>query len=157
MRTLTRVFCLTLILIFMADAESPGNVAHSSADRMFDQYGDICWEDEKARLDNFAIQLMHEPNSIGYIVVYDGRRACRGEAIARAIRAKKYVVEYRKVDWDKVVWRFGGYREELATELQPILRGRPEWAVGPTVRPEEVIFIGECKGRIRPDKRCIPI
>ena len=30
-----------------------------------DKYGNIAWEDEKARLDNFAIQLMHDPNEIG--------------------------------------------------------------------------------------------
>jgi hypothetical protein len=31
----------------------------------FDEYGNIAWGDEKARLDNFAIQLMNSTNDIG--------------------------------------------------------------------------------------------
>ena len=52
-----------------------------------DKYGNIAWDDEKARLDNFAIQLMHDPNQIGYLYVRSGRVSCRGEAQARAVRA----------------------------------------------------------------------
>ena len=55
----------------------------------FDSYGDISWEDEKAHLDNFAIALQHDPDSIGYIIVYAGRRACVGESKDRTLRAKE--------------------------------------------------------------------
>src|SRR6266508_3752593 len=41
----------------------------------FDSYGAISWELEKAHLDNFAIALQHDPDSIGYIIVYAGRPA----------------------------------------------------------------------------------
>src|SRR5687767_10925665 len=41
----------------------------------FDEHGDIRFSDEKARLDNFAIQLLNQKDSVGYIVVYAGQRA----------------------------------------------------------------------------------
>ena len=45
-----------------------------------DDYGDIRWSDEKARLDNFGIQLSNEKDSVGYIIVYAGQKATIGEA-----------------------------------------------------------------------------
>jgi len=88
----------------------------------FDQYGAISWEDEKARLDNFAIQLQNDEKLIGYVLVFDAVGGCPGEAQARAIRAKKYVVEYRGVAWNRVIWRREGYLEGLSTKLQPAPR-----------------------------------
>jgi hypothetical protein len=38
--------------------------------RKFDEYGNIRFNDEKARLDNYAIQLQNEPGSQGTIIVY---------------------------------------------------------------------------------------
>jgi len=80
-----------------------GAAGHVTPNRAFDEYGPICWENEKARLDNFAIGLLNMPDTtLGHIIVYDGKRACRGEAITRAIRAKKYLVEFRNLCclWD---------------------------------------------------------
>src|ERR1044072_8809645 len=85
-----------------------------SAQHHFD-YGAISWEDEKARLDNYAVQLQHEKDLIGYIFVFAGNGGCPGEAQARAIRAKRYIVEHRGVPWDRVVWRVEGYRQDLTT------------------------------------------
>src|SRR5213076_974309 len=50
--------------------------------RKFDEYYDIARNDEKARLDNFAIQLQTEPGSQGYIIVYPSRRAKPNDAQA---------------------------------------------------------------------------
>src|SRR5687767_11802488 len=63
----------------------------------FDSYGNICLEDEKARLDNLAIYLQKEPDRLGYIIVYAGHTSCAGEVQARAGRAKKWVVESRGI------------------------------------------------------------
>ena len=89
---------------------------------VFDEYGEIAWEDEKARLDNFAIQLQQEPELIGYVLIYDAAGGCAGEAQARAIRAKRYVVEYRGVAWNRVIWRQEGYQSDIHTVLQPVTR-----------------------------------
>ena len=91
-------------------------------DQLFDHYGLIRWEFEKARLDNFSIQLMNDPQSIGYIFVHDGNNVCRGEAQARAVRAKRYVVEHRGVPWNRVIWRLEGYKGEFEIYLQPVER-----------------------------------
>jgi hypothetical protein len=88
----------------------------------FDQYGRINWEAEEARLDNFAIQLLNDPDSVGYIFIYDGNDLCDGEAQARAIRAKTYLVERRGIPWNRVIWRHDGYREQFMVALQPVSR-----------------------------------
>jgi hypothetical protein len=113
--------------------------------RMFDSYGDLSWEYEKAHLDNFAIALQHNPDSIGYIIVYAGRRACVGEGKDRALRAKRYVVETRGIQKERIKWIDGGYREELTVILQPAPRGAPEPTASPTIKPSEVQLVKNCK------------
>ena len=83
----------------------------------FDQYGAIDWENEMARLDNFAIQLQNWGAAVGYIVVFDVDRGCPGEAKARAVRAKRYIVEHRRIPWNRVIWRVDGYQREIYTIL----------------------------------------
>ena len=85
--------------------------------RKFDEYGRIAWADEKARLDNFAIQLTKEANSVGYILVFNAPTMCAGEAQARAIRAKRYLVEHRRIPWTKVIWKEEGYSDDVQTTL----------------------------------------
>jgi hypothetical protein len=82
-----------------------------------DQYGTIAWENEKARLDNFAIAIQNYPKALGYIVIFDEDGGCEGEAKARAIRAKRYVVEHRGIPWNRVIWRVEGYQREIYTTL----------------------------------------
>ena len=83
----------------------------------FDQYSTIAWENEMARLDNFAIQIQNWVPSVGYIVIFDEAGGCPGEAKARAIRAKRYIVEHRGVPWNRVIWRVDGYQSEIYTTL----------------------------------------
>lgn len=83
----------------------------------FDSYGTLRWEDEKARLDNFAIQLQNYLKALGFILVYDKQGGCPGEAQARAIRAKRYIVEHRGVRWNQVIWRPEGYSSDVQTTL----------------------------------------
>ncbi len=81
------------------------NGAPSLPTTPFDQYGAISWEDERARLDNFAIEVQSDEKLIGYILVFDAIGGCSGEAQAQAIRAKRYVVEHRHIAWNRVIWR----------------------------------------------------
>ena len=123
------------------------------SDQWFDSYGNISWEDEKAHLDNFAIALRQDPNLIGYIIVYAGRRACVGEARDRALRAKKYVVETRGITESRLKWIDGGYREELTVILQPVPIGAPELTASPTLKPSDVRIIKNCKPKGTKRKR----
>ncbi len=119
----------------------------SAADQWFDSYGNLSWDEEKAHLDNLAITLQHDSNLIGYLIVYAGRRACSGEAKDRALRAKKYMVETRGIEENRIKWIDGGYREELIVFLQPIPRGAPELTAASTVKPSDVKIIKNCKPR----------
>src|SRR5437764_13577164 len=89
--------------------------------RDFDEFGDLKCEDEYARLDNFAIQLQHEPQAKGVIIFYGGRifrgkLPRRGDATARAARLKPYLVQRRGIK-NQVVVIDGGYAEEWHVEL----------------------------------------
>ncbi len=97
-------------------------------DSPFDSYGNICFEDEKARLDNFAIALQQNPKWIGYIVVYAGNESCAGEAQYRANRAKRWVVR-RGVAAQRVIVKNGGYRTDVTTQLQPWPTDKPPYEI----------------------------
>jgi hypothetical protein len=91
--------------------------------RKFDEYYDIARNDEKARLDNFAIQLQQEPGSQGYILVYPSRRAKSGDAQARAQRISDYLVNSRGIDTHRVVIVMGPQREDWLFELWVVPEG----------------------------------
>ena len=84
---------------------------------MTDYYPPIRLNDEKARLDNFAIQLQNEPSAKGYIIVYGGRRATAAEKQKRIKRAQDYLTLTRGIDASRIVTMEGGQREETTTEL----------------------------------------
>lgn len=111
--------------------------------RKFDEYGDIAFEDEKARLDNFAIPLKEEPRSLGYILAYAGRRARVNEARARLERAKNYLVNERGIEAERIVLIDGGHREELTVELWPLPSDAPPITpdTSTTIDPREVEII----------------
>ena len=70
---------------------------------VFDAYRDIRFNDEKARLDNFAIWLLSEPSWTGYYVSYSGS-TCYGDLFNdpirdfRAKRSRNYLTETRQLD-----------------------------------------------------------
>ena len=84
---------------------------------LVDRYTNIPRDDEKARLDNFAIQLQNEPSAKGYIVVYGGPRTNSAEKQKRIKRAQDYLVSTRGIDASRIVTMDGGSRDELAVEL----------------------------------------
>jgi hypothetical protein len=86
----------------------------------FDEYGNIKFNDEKARLDNYAIQLQNQPGSTGYIIAYG---SCAGEAQARADRAKNYLVNTRGIDAGRIVTVDGGCRSDLTVQLWVVPTG----------------------------------
>src|SRR5207302_9081239 len=86
----------------------------------FDEYGNIRFNDEKARLDNFAIQLQNEPTAQGYIIAYG---TCDAEGQNRANRAKDYLVNTRGIDGGRIVVVDGGCMPELKVELWVVSSG----------------------------------
>lgn len=93
--------------------------------RKFDEYYDIARNDEKARLDNYAIQLQSEPGSQGYVIVYPSRRAKSDDAQARAQRISDYLVNSRGIDSHRFVITMGPAREDWLVELWVVPEGAP--------------------------------
>jgi hypothetical protein len=102
----------------------------------FDEYGNIRIGDEKARLDNFVIQLQNEPELVAYVVVYGGRRGRRNEARLRAERAVNYLTSTRGLEPERAQAVDGGLRQSLHVELWVTTRGGPAPAPAPTVAPK---------------------
>jgi hypothetical protein len=140
--------CLGAIFL-LTPMTSPGHFKPAPIS-LFDEYGEIPWEDEKARLDNFAIQLQQSSDLIGYVLVYDAVGGCAGEAQARAVRAKRYVVDVRGVPWNKVIWRQEGYQSDIHTVLQPVNKNviLPRPFLGPTVPAIDGAASKVCRAKI---------
>jgi hypothetical protein len=116
--------------------------------RKFDEYGNIRFNDEKARLDNYAIQLQNEPGSTATIIVYG---SCAGEAQQRGDRAKDYLVNTRGIEAGRITVVDGGCRADLTVQLWVV----PQGAAAPTVDTSGAIEpCPECrKGRGRAPRR----
>ena len=85
--------------------------------RKFDEYYDIARNDEKARLDNYAIQLQSEPGSQGLIFVYPSSKARPNEAQARAKRISDYLVNSRGIDASRFTVTMEAAGEDWLFEL----------------------------------------
>ncbi|HEX8285682.1 MAG TPA: hypothetical protein VF588_20165 [Pyrinomonadaceae bacterium] len=83
----------------------------------FDEIGEIQRDDEKARLDVFAIELQNSPGAQGYIIGYGGRNRRYGTGAQRAQRARDYVVTTRGIEGSRIITLEGSARESGATEL----------------------------------------
>jgi hypothetical protein len=115
--------------------------------RKFDEYADLAFNDEKARLDNFAIQLQQEPGTQGYYVIFG---SCDGEADQRSGRAVDYLVSNRGIDRSRITVVNGGCREQLTVELWL----RPTGAAEPVpTNSASVDPCPECRNRPRPRNR----
>ena len=116
----------------------------------FDRYGDIKFEDEKARLDNFAIQLMEHSPAVGIILVSAGKRTYHNEARERLDRAKSYLVNVREIDPNRIVTVDCGFDSELRTTFYILPPGIvPPGCVNDKIPLSEVKFT---KPRPKPRK-----
>ncbi len=115
--------------------------------RKFDEYADLTFNDEKARLDNLAIQLQQEPGSQAYYVIFG---SCDTEGAARSTRAVDYLVNNRGIDRGRITVVDGGCRETLTVELWicPTGAGAPAATNSATVDP-----CPACKRKPAPRRR----
>ena len=107
-----------------------------------DSYGDIDFENEKARLDNFAIQVLNTQGSGGLIQMSAGQVTFKGEAAYRLDRAKSYLVGFRKIDPSRIITADCGFTTELTTTLWVVPPGAtlPECNIFGQIPPSEVKF-----------------
>ena len=86
--------------------------------RKFDEFPDISRNDEKARLDNFGVDLQNDPTATAYVVVYGGRRSARADDVQkRQAGILDYLVNSRGIDARRIVTVVGGARDDMMVEL----------------------------------------
>ena len=112
----------------------------------FDEWTSLPLRDEKTRLDNLAIHWHQSPRLVIHIVIYAGKQACDGEAEARWVRMRDWLVRKRRVPADKITWADGGYREEptVTCWLWPPELGKAPEPVD-TLKRSEIKVIKGCR------------
>lgn len=85
--------------------------------RKFDEFPDIARNDEKARLDNFAIELQNDPTATAYVIVYPGKKSKRGDIQLHSSRIVDYLVHSRGLDERRIVTLVGAPRDQLHIDL----------------------------------------
>jgi hypothetical protein len=85
--------------------------------RKFDEFPDIARNDEKARLDNYGIELQNDPNSTAYVIVYPAQKGRPGDVQKHTTRIVDYLINSRGIDARRFVTLVGPPRPELLVEL----------------------------------------
>ncbi len=96
--------------------------------RRFDEFPSVAFDEDKARLDNLAIELQNTPDATGYMIVYGGKNSRIGQADRLGARALDYLVNTRQIDSRRIVVMNGGYRETDYYEF---------WLVPPGAEPPQ--------------------
>jgi hypothetical protein len=106
--------------------------------RKFDEFPSVAFDDDKARLDNLAIELQNNPGATGYVIGYAGRRSRAGVGDQMGTRAIDYLVNYRGISRSRLVYMNGGYREDVTYELWLVPQGAEPPRPTPTLDPSQV-------------------
>lgn len=114
--------------------------------RLIDSFGKIRVKDERARLDNFAIELQNDPVAQGYVIVYAGRYAKKGEAALVMKRVSTHLVRTRKLAKTRIITVDGGHRDDMTIDLWLVPSGAAPPTASPTVPPAEVARTGKRRG-----------
>ncbi len=106
--------------------------------REFDVCCSCSFDDQKARLDNLAVELQNDPSTTSYIISYGGRTSRIGQADRLSARARDYMVTQRGIDPSRIVVLNGGFREEDCVELWVVPSGAKAPQPTPTVQAGDV-------------------
>ena len=118
-------------------ATGVGALPNITPPKRFDEFPSIAFDDDKARLDNLAIELQNNPGATGYVVAYGGRGSRAGEADRMGKRALDYLTTARGISRDRLVFINGGYREANSFELWVVPQGADAPRPTPTLSPEQ--------------------
>jgi hypothetical protein len=111
--------------------------------REFDVCCNCSFDDQKARLDNLAVELQNDQSTTTYIFAYGGRTSRVGQADRLGARAREYLVSQRGIAPARIIVINGGFREEDCVEVWIVPSGatppqpRPTVQAGDVRRPRE--------------------
>jgi hypothetical protein len=149
MKMLITAFCICLLPAVVSAQDASKSVL-LIAPEMFDQWGDLRPADENTHLNKLAAQAKEWPLSIIHLFVYAGQTACIGEAKARGIRAKNYLVRQGLAS-NRITLTDAGWREEAGVEvwIWPPELGKPKVDADLNLKPGEVKLEKGCKIKYR--------
>ena len=104
----------------------------------FDECNSCSYDDQKARLDNLAVELQNDPSTRAYILAYGGRMSPLGQVEKLMSRARDYLITQRGIDASRLVVVNGGFREEDSVELWIVPSGAAAPRATPTVQAGDV-------------------
>ena len=103
--------------------------------REFDVCCSCSFDDQKARMDNLAVNLQSDPTASAYIIVYAGRSSQVGQADQLGARARSYLATERGLNPSRIVVVNGGFREQDCLEFWIVPSGAAPPKPTPTVEP----------------------
>lgn len=98
---------------------------------LFDVCCDCASDDQKARMDNLAIQLQNDPSVTTYLIAYTAQKSHQAHATSLLTRSKDYLITNRGIDSSRIVTLNGGTRDQECLELWLV----PSGATPPTPKP----------------------
>ena len=112
----------------------------------FDEWADVRYSEEKTHLNKIAAQAKEWSLSIVYLVIHAGQTACVGEARARGVRAKNYLM-HSGLSSERIVWIDAGWRKNVTIEvwIWPPQLGKPRPSTDLDLKPREVRLLKNCK------------
>jgi len=113
-------------------------VVRENPAKQFDVCCDCAYDDQKARLDNLAINLQSEPTASAYIFVYRGRTSPQNQVDRLSARIRDYLVTQRGLSASRFVIANGGFREQDCVELWIVPTGASPPTPTPTIQPRDI-------------------
>lgn len=104
----------------------------------FDECNSCTFDDQKARLDNLAVELQSDPSTRAYIIAYGGRMSPISQVEVLMSRAREYLVSQRGIDNSRFVIVNGGFRESDSVELWIVPSGAKPPQATPTVKASDL-------------------
>ncbi len=118
--------------------------------REFDVCCNCSFDDQKARLDNLAVELQNDQSTTTYIFAYGGRTSRTGQGDRIGARARDYLMSQRGIDSARIIVLNGGFREQDCVELWIVPSGATPPQPRPTVQAGDVRPPRETPTRRRP-------
>jgi hypothetical protein len=115
--------------------------------REFDECNNCAFDDQKARLDNLAVELQNDPTTKAYIIAYGGRTSPISQVERLMTRARDYLTTERAIDGSRLVIINGGFREQDSVELWLVPSGAAPPRATPTIQAGEVKPTGPTRRR----------
>ena len=117
--------------------EATSSVVVAGPAKKVDEYGTLKEEEETAKLDAFIATVT--PAEQAWIIVYAGRNAVRGQAVAETRKIRAYLLK-SGTSSNQIVTIDGGFREEATHELWLVPIGAESPKATPTISPKDIVY-----------------